>query len=152
MDVVIRNALVSDASKLNSLLTLLIHDEKKYDTNINGDYVVNEYYENVLGLDTTVAFVAIVNNEIIGYIYGYIIDNDAYVDKLAVLDALYVTNGYRGLKIGTRLIDIFKEWTNGFGVKYIEVKVLNENKIAYKLYEKLGFNKLKTIMVMTTDK
>ncbi len=136
----IRKALPSDASKLNELLTKLIQDEKKYDKNINENCIVTHLYEDLISNEYNSIFVALENNQIIGYIFGYIVDNgDAYLDLVAKLEALYVEENYRNRGIGNDLIIEFKKWATMNKVKYIEVSVCSKNENAIKLYNKHGF-------------
>ncbi len=47
MQFVIEKASLSDAKKVNDLLTKLIIDEKKYDENINQNCIVKSFYEKI---------------------------------------------------------------------------------------------------------
>ena len=44
MDIIIRKAKIDDVSSINKLLTKLIHDEKKYDSNINEKCEITCFY------------------------------------------------------------------------------------------------------------
>ncbi|MGL4675701.1 MAG: GNAT family N-acetyltransferase, partial [Wohlfahrtiimonas sp.] len=70
---------------------------------------------------------------IIPYNYAYIID-------------LAVTEKSRGLGIGTLLLDAADQWAKARNLDYLELGVLENNLGAKKLYEKLGFESMSTIM------
>ena len=83
MEYTIRKATLNDVSTLNNFLTLLIRDEKKYDSNINELCVVKDFYENIISNDSNIILVAVANDKIVGYLFGYIANmGDSYIDKI----------------------------------------------------------------------
>ena len=91
MNYLIRRAVLEDAEIINKLLTLLIRDEKNYDQNINENCVVERFYEDIIPYESNIVLVADMNNEIVGYLFGYIInDGDTCLDKTSKLEVLYV--------------------------------------------------------------
>ena len=85
----------------------------------------------------------------LGYLFGYIIENgNAYLEKSAKLEALYIDEKYRKNGIAASLIEKFKIWSKEKKVKYIEVQVLNENVNAYNLYKKEEFKEFKSTLLM----
>lgn len=148
MDVVVRKAELKDTKDANNLLTLLIRDEKQYDPSINENCVISRFYEDMISNDSNILLVAEIDNKIIGYLYGYIVDNgNTYLDKVSKLDALYIIKEYRKNKIATKLINEFKSWSLKNGVKYIELQVLNDNTSAVNLYKKEGFRSFKSTLI-----
>lgn len=148
MDAVVRKAELKDTKDANNLLTLLIRDEKQYDPSINENCVISRFYEDMISNDSNILLVAEIDNKIIGYLYGYIVDNgNTYLDKVSKLDALYITKEYRKNKIATKLINEFKSWSLNHGVKYIELQVLNDNTSAVNLYKKEGFRSFKSTLI-----
>lgn len=146
MDYIIRKANINDAKRLNELLTKLIIDEKKYDDNINENYVVKSYYEYVIPKKQNIILVVEFLNTIIGYLYGYIMDDgDTVINKVAKTDALFIEEDYRHLGIATSLINEFKKIVEEENVKYIEVNVCNDNKNAINIYKNNNFNETKSI-------
>lgn len=147
MNYTIRKAVLEDSADINNLLTLLIRDEKKYDSNINENCVVKRLYENIIPNNSNFVLVAESNNKIIGYLFGYIIDNgDAYLEKTSKLEAVYVIDEFRKKGVATSLIKEFKLWSLKNNVKYIEVQVLNDNTNAINLYNENGFKKFKSTL------
>lgn len=108
---IVRKAKKGDVSELNHLLTLLIHDEKKYDANINLDFFVTNMYENYVEDSEKCILVAEEQQEIFGYLYGYKKEKDATtLLSEARLDALYVREEYRHQGVVNALLVSFKTW------------------------------------------
>lgn len=142
----IRKATIHDTKKLNELLTLLIRDEKKYDNNINEEFKVKSFYEYIINKENNYLLVAESSNTIIGYLYGYIIDDEnTVINKVAKIDALYIEKEYRHHGIGSSLINEFKNIIKD-KVKYLEVNTFNNNKEAISTYKNNGFKEISTIM------
>lgn len=146
----IRKALIKDAKTVNNLLTLLIRDEKQYDPSINTDFAVTNMYENYIDKPGYLVIVAEENQKIMGYLYGYLKDNDGtYNGNIAKLDALFVLEEYRHQGIADALITYFKDWALKNHVKKIEVGVCSKNIKAKCLYEKHHFITTKEFMETT---
>lgn len=122
--------------------------KKKYDENINEECIVTRLYEDVIPCELNHVLVAVINDKIIGYLFGYILNNgDAYLEKSSKLEALYVLEEYRNMGVASSLIKEFKTWSKSMNAKYMEVQVLNNNKNAIKLYSKEKFVPLKSILI-----
>ena len=134
-----RSANLQDSLQLDNLLTKLVKDEKNnYDKYIKVEKI-NGFYQNILVNNNTKAFVCEKNNKIIGYIYCYVNN-----ESIGIIDALYIEEEYRGLGIATKLIELTINWLkNEKLVELIEISVMDKNKLAKKLYKKLGFQKFK---------
>lgn len=146
MNYTIRKANINDSIKLNELLTKLIRDEKKYDNNINEEFIVNSFYENIIDKKNNYLLVGESSNKIVGYLYGYIIDDgDTVINRVAKINALYIEEEYRHLGIGSSLINEFKKIVQEENIKYIEVNVCNNNKEAISTYKNNNFNEIKAI-------
>jgi len=153
MNYKIRCATLEDAKLANSFLTKLIRDEKQYDKNINDNFIVNEMYENLITNQNNCLLVAEIDNELVGYLYGFIQDNgDSCIEPIAYIDAMFIEEEERCNGIATALIQKFKCWVLDKKVRYIELKVCTNNSNAISLYKKNGFNDLKTIMRVELDK
>lgn len=141
------------ALEANNYLTKLIHDEKKYDENINEECIVNSLYENFYMNDDVCILLAKYEGKYIGYLFGTIMDiGDAYIKPQAKLEAMFIDEEYRGNKIGKRLIDEFKLWAKEKGVRYIELTVCNNNISAINLYKISGFKDTKITMQYIVEK
>ena len=145
---IIRKAKKEDAKELNWLLTLLIRDEKQYDDSINEEFVVTNMYENYIEDTNRYIIVAEDNNKIVGYLYGYLKDNDITVTKKSsLIDALFITLEYRHKGIANQLINEFKNWSKNNNVDTIEIGVCSQNIKARNLYLKHRFKPLKETLI-----
>ena len=146
MNCIIEKCSVSETKEVDILLNKLILDEKQYDKNISDNVIIKDFYETKLNDDNNCLLVAKTDNKIIGYLYGFILNSDIDVDLKSQLDALYVEEKYRKLGIANTLIGEFINWSKQKQVKFIELKVCNENINAINLYKKYDFKDIKTIM------
>lgn len=144
----IRRARIEDAKDLNNLLTQLIQDEKQYDSNIDPDFVVTDFYEHYIDDPTRLLIVAEEDEFIVGYLYGIIKENDeTLTNKVALLDALYIDASYRGKGIANNLIKEFKKWAIDNKVNALEVSVCSKNIKAKNLYHKHNFITTKETLI-----
>lgn len=148
MKIFIREAKRDDIKDINNLLTDLIQYERRYDENINKNYVVKNYYEQFLNKkDSCIIVAEDKNNNILGYGFGFIMDyGNVYDNKVAQLDAMYIKPEYRKNGIARQIIQYFIEWSKKNKASYIELKVYNNNNKAIELYEKEGFSIDKKIL------
>jgi ribosomal protein S18 acetylase RimI-like enzyme len=137
----IRRANKEDANKLDELLTMLIHDERKeYDNNINPNFVVKNWYIKYIDDESRLLLLDEEDGKITAFIYGYVVNEDNIIlKKRSVLDALYVIKEYRKLGIADKLVKEFIKWSEEKDAKYFEVSVMTNNKVAKHLYEKNSF-------------
>lgn len=95
-------------------------------------------------------FIAESNNECLGFIVVHQQKTPPYVAIIprnyAYIIDLAVTEKSRGLGIGTLLLDAADQWAKARNLDYLELGVLENNLGAKKLYEKLGFESMSTIM------
>ena len=138
----ISKVMLYEISEINNMLTDLIQDERKnYDSNINENYKVEEFYEKLINNNDKTIFVARDNDIVLGYVYGFIQENGSlYNNKVAQLDALFVKEQYRGNGIARSLTKEFINWAEEKGVAYIELSVCKDNTNAISLYEEEGFS------------
>lgn len=136
------------ADACDSMLTLLIMDERKYDKNIKRDFVVNGWYSSTLNDENRVTFAAVEEEKAVGFIHGFIKDEAGVTvnDTVIMLDAVYVKDENRRKGIAKSLISKLKKWGKAVNAGYIDLTVLNDNYKAIELYEKLGFIPVKTYM------
>lgn len=145
--IAIRNAIPEDASRLDELLTELIHDESQYDANLNADCVVRDNYGGRIGLDGHKLLVAECDEKTVGYIYGFIYHiPEMLKNPVAILDALFVDEPYRRMGIAHMLFSEFQKFTKEHGACRIDLKVLSRNAEALSLYRSLSFTEVKKYM------
>ncbi len=138
----ISKAMLNEMPEINKMLTDLIQDERKnYDSNINENYKVQEFYEKLIDDENKIILVARDNDIILGYVYGFIQDNgNLFNNKIVKLDALFVKEQYRGNGIARSLMKEFINWAREKEVSYVELSVCKDNTNAIKLYENEGFS------------
>ena len=148
MKYIIEQAKLEDAKELDKMLTSLIQDEREnYDKNINENYKVKDFFEQKIGKERNCVLVAKADNQILGYVYGFIQDNGQVFDtKIAQLDSIFVKNEYRGQKIAKNLIQEFVNWAKNQGASEVELSVCKGNKKAINLYKNEGFEEDKLIL------
>ena len=101
---------------------------------------MNNFFEKRINLEDSIIIVAKKEEEIIGYVYGYVrSDNKIKAELEAYIDSIYVLKDFRNNKIGTKLINEFIKLSKDKHVKYIFIDNKYNNKIASYLYTKLGF-------------
>ena len=140
---IIRVENVDDCKTCDNFLTLLIHDEKQYDETIDENFVVKDYFVNVIKNKDNILLLYKEGNNSIGYVFAKRVD-DGYL-----LDGLYVDINFRNRGIAHKLLNEAIKLTSSYN---IYIKVLKENKVAYNIYKSLGFkikeeNDLKYYMV-----
>ena len=137
MKIELKKANAKNVDIANKFLTMLIKDEQQYDENIKDSFVVESYYENLY--NDNYLYFAYADEKIVGYLYGFIIENELNNKKSAKLDALFILPEYRNMKIASLLIDNFKNWCHESNAKYIMVNAWSDNLAAKHLYMKHGF-------------
>ena len=129
------------ASTCDILLTKLIQDERQYDNSIDKDFVVNNYFKNIIKNKNNILLCYEEDNIIKGYIYLKPVNNDS--QNCYLIDGLYVDNEYRNKGIATKLIEnawnIIKETT----VAVVDINVMANNSVAISLYKRFGFNEFR---------
>ncbi len=139
MKIEIKEANEQNVKVANELLTNLIKEERSYIENIKEDFVITKNYEEIYNNEDNFLYYAFDNDKIIGYLFGYIINDYISISPVAKIDALYVIKEYRNKKVATKLIEEFKTWCQKNSITYINVTVWSDNIVAKHLYLKHGF-------------
>ena len=136
-----RFANVEDCSILDTMLTKLIMDERKYDKSIDKNFKVQNFYQNVLGKNNII-YLCEEENKIVGYVYVIINAEDA------VIDALYVDECYRNKKVATTLVTDIIKVINEKNIHKILINVMSDNIVAKNFYLSLGFNPFRETLIL----
>ena len=123
---------IDDCKICDNFLTLLIQDERKYDTTIDEKFVVKDYFINMIN-NQNILLLYKIENKPIGYIFAKKID-DKYL-----IDGLYIDINFRNKGIATKLIKVIIKEIYSLGDYEIFINVLKENKVAVNLYKNIGF-------------
>lgn len=121
MKIELKKANEKNVGIANKFLTMLIKDEQQYDENIKNDFEMKSYYENLY--NDNYLYFAYADEKIVGYLYGFIIEDELNSKKSAKLDALFILPEYRNMKLASLLIDNFKNWCQENNAKIIMVNV-----------------------------
>lgn len=143
---IIRVEDINDCKICDDFLTLLIHDEKQYDETIDENFIVKDYFINVIKNKDNILLLYKENNIGIGYVFAKKQENGY------LLDGLYVNEDFRNKGIARKLLDEVIKEIFLIGEYKILINVLKENVVAYNLYKSLGFiiekeDKLKYYMI-----
>lgn len=123
---------IDDCKICDNFLTLLIQDERKYDTTIDEKFVVKDYFINMIN-NQNILLLYKNEKKPIGYIFAKKID-DKYL-----IDGLYIDINFRNKGIATKLIKVIIKEIYSLGDYEIFINVLKENKVAVNLYKNIGF-------------
>ena len=123
---------IDDCKICDNFLTLLIQDERKYDTTTDENFVVKDYFINMINNQNILLLYKNENNPI-GYIFAKKID-DKYL-----IDGLYIDINFRNKGIAKKLIKVIIKEIYSLGDYEIFINVLKENKVAVNLYKNIGF-------------
>lgn len=142
----IREATKNDCVHMDALLTKLIRYEARFDPNLSPEVVIEDNYAGQIAAEGCKAYVAEDHGIIVGYLYGFTYRiPQVLLQPIAIVDALYVEEGYRGKGIAKDLFRKFQEFASGCGAASIELKVMSRNRDALRLYASLGFCETKKI-------
>lgn len=131
---------------MDALLTKLIRYEARFDPNLSPEVVIEDNYAGQIAAEGCKAYVAEDHGIIVGYLYGFTYRiPQVLLQPIAIVDALYVEEGYRGKGIAKDLFRRFQEFASGCGAASIELKVMSRNRDALRLYASLGFCETKSI-------
>lgn len=123
---------IDDCKICDDFLTLLIQDERNYDTTIDEKFVVKDYFINMIN-NQNILLLYKNENKPIGYIFAKKID-DKYL-----IDGLYIDINFRNKGIATKLIKVIIKEIYSLGDYKIFINVLKKNKVAVNLYKNIGF-------------
>ena len=104
----------------------------------------------VLLRDDNCAFVAVSDENIIGWIHGLKairIETPPFVE----IGGLVVDERYRGKGIGEKLVNRVKQWCIEQGISSLKVRCNTKRLEAHKFYNKIGFIEIKTQKVFEME-
>lgn len=133
-----------DAKVCDGLLTKLILNESEYDKLLPKNFVVQDYFQNVIKDEKNILLGYIVDKQIIGYTFLKNIIKDENTGYL--IDGLYIEENYRHKGYAKELLEYSLNLLKKENPAFIEINVLYANKIARNLYKSLGFQDFKITM------
>ena len=79
MKIELKKANEKNVGIANKFLTMLIKDEQQYDENIKNAFEMKSYYENLY--NDNYLYFAYADEKIVGYLYGFIIEDELNTHK-----------------------------------------------------------------------
>jgi len=154
MEIIVRKARLSDAVDLARLYIEFWKPHKKSDPLL-------EFKEKLtLKNQMTAArkdikkksnhiFVAVKDNEVIGFIEFFIKKNDKVfkIKEYGYLNSATILKKYRRRGIAKKLYLVAAKFLKDSGIKYIKTNVYTSNKLALKAWQKIGFKTQSSIMI-----
>lgn len=147
-NILIRKVRTSDAEQYIRLKNLVWRDaykdifpEEVFDEmDSKVEEKVKKFPLNFYNDNTKICYVAEVDGNIVGLMYGTIKSMYEYFAEKGYADlvALYIKPEYQRYGIATKLKETFKEWAKENGADKFVIGVLKENKKARNVYEKWG--------------
>lgn len=147
MKTIIRLATIEDLKSIQELNYKLFEEEcDEFDSELDMSWTLwpewKKYYTNNINNKNNCAFVAEINEQVVGYLVGSITEEKCpyrILPNMAELDDMFVLAEYRSMWIGSQLHEKFIEWCKSKDVKKLQVSAYTWNIKAINFYKKLGF-------------
>ena len=152
-NLLIKKATLEDLKTIQNLNNQLFELEKEnYDSTLVSNWpLTNEgklYFEDLI--DNHYVIVAILNNEIVGYLAGAINEKGSYEEiQYGEINNMLVKDEYRGYGIGKMLINNFKDYCRENNIYNVKVEASAKNKNAINFYKKNGFEEFNITLTMS---
>ena len=148
MESKIKSAKIEDLKRVQELNLMLFEKEyAEFDSTLNCKWTFGEdgteYFKGRITEDDGCVFVAVVDNEIVGYLAGGLMDTKKTYRVLpnsAELENMFVLDNRRGTGIGSKLYQAFVDWSKSKGVKRLRVGASAQNVAGIGFYRKNGFS------------
>lgn len=151
-DILIRKANLEDLTIIQDLNNKLFELEKKnYDPTLVSEWPLTdegkEYFEDLI--NNHYVIVAVLDNEIIGYLAGTINEKGSYEEiQYGEINNMLINEKYRGYGVGKKLIDQFKEYCKESNIYNLKVVASAKNINAINFYKKNGFDDFNITLTM----
>ncbi|PIR44045.1 hypothetical protein COV23_01960 [Candidatus Wolfebacteria bacterium CG10_big_fil_rev_8_21_14_0_10_31_9] len=147
MESKIKSATIEDLKRVQELNLMLFEKEyAEFDNTLNCNWTFGEdgteYFKGRIIEDDGCVFVAVVDDEIVGYLAGGLMDNKKSYRVLpnsAELENMFVLDNRRGTDIGSKLYQAFVDWSKSKSVKRLRVSASAQNVAGINFYRKNGF-------------
>ncbi|BBH22846.1 N-acetyltransferase [Paenibacillus baekrokdamisoli] len=132
-----RQATIQD---LNELVQLFDNYRVYYERDSNRD-AVREFLWNRFEHNESILFITInkESGEGVGFTQLYPSFSSVSMQRIWILNDLFVSEAYRGKQVGSRLLDAAKEYAILTKAMRIELSTAHTNETAQRLYEKNGY-------------
>jgi len=138
-----REATKKDLTRLLELEQNIIDSERPYDKFIKEQAT---YYDltSLMSESDSIVLVAETDKKVVGCGYAQIrASRQCHThDKHCYLGFIYLEPAYRGMSLGSGIIDTLKDWGLKQGMRHFRLDVYAQNEAAIRAYEKSGFKSI----------
>lgn len=157
MNYIIRKAQIDDLRTIQYLNYSLFKSDNSSDPDLKMTWPYDEgesYFRGMIEGTIVVCFVAVENEEIIGYLAGCIkTDTPSWRPiVIAELENMLVKSEYRSHGAGRALADKFIAWSRENGAQSMAVSAYSKNERAIDFYKSLGFEPYSTELELNLTK
>lgn len=151
----IRNADLNDLLYIQELNNNLFNLElENYDTTLVKDWAISdkgkEYFSDLI--NNHFVAVALLDNEIIGYLAGTINDKGSYENiQYGEINNMFIKDNCRGYGVGKSLVNEFKKYCKDNNINNLIVTASSKNINAINFYKKNGFDDFNLTLTMNID-
>jgi len=153
MKITIKNSTIDDLHKVQELnLKLFEKEYKEYDSLLNLNWTFGKegtkYYRDRILSEDGCVLIAVVENEIVGYLCGGIKKAEAYrnLPIVAELENMLVLEKFRSKGIGKQLFDEFIKWCETKKVGKVRVEVSAQNEKGIRFYRTNNFKDYTSVL------
>ena len=143
-NVIIRKATLDDLFEIQNLNNLLFKLEKEnFDPTLVEDWPLSADRKNYFKelIENNFVVVAIINNEIVGYLAGSINEKGSYEEiQYGEVNNMFIKSECRGYGLGKMLINEFKNYCSSNGINNLIVTASAKNVNAIEFYKRNGFD------------
>ena len=143
-NVIIRKATLDDLFEIQNLNNLLFKLEKEnFDPTLVEDWPLSadgkNYFKELI--ENNFVVVAIINNEIVGYLAGSINEKGSYEEiQYGEVNNMFIKSECRGYGLGKLLINEFKNYCSSNSINNLVVTASAKNVNAIEFYKRNGFD------------
>lgn len=140
----IREATIEDIDEIVALnYALFQEDAGQRDPFMNLNWPKENgqaHFSRHIAGEHSICFLAEIEGEVVGYLVGYL-ENKSELRpvQVAELESMFIQSEYRGLSVGTDLVNQFLKWALKEGAERISVTAYAANEKAIRFYKGLGF-------------
>ena len=151
-NLLIKKSTLEDLKTIQNLNNQLFKLEKEnYDSTLVSNWpLTNEgklYFEDLI--NNHYVIVAILNDEIVGYLAGTINEKGSYEEiQYGEINNMLVKDECRGYGIGKKLINNFKDYCRENNIYNVKVETSAKNENAINFYKKNGFEEFNITLTM----
>lgn len=151
-NLLIKKATLEDLKTIQNLNNQLFELEKEnYDSTLVSNWpLTNEgklYFEDLI--NNHYVIVAILNDEIVGYLAGTINEKGSYEEvQYGEINNMLIKDECRGYGIGKKLINNFKDYCRENNIYNVKVEASAKNENAINFYKKNGFEEFNITLTM----